>query len=170
MTVKVEGLSNFVKHCETVGRKSQQLNTRVIEQTALQAKTIVLNAARSDVPSLRLSHFGRKGVRLGVRYQAEKAAAATYGYNAARVVRPFPPGPWGLLEKGAKEHEIRPRRRNRRGFLGNKDGGFAAVGGVPHPAQSAKRTWSKGADLAVARGAALFRSTQAREYLNVFKG
>lgn len=51
-----------------------------------------------------LSHMGRKGARLGMRYDvAEQGRRVT--------LKLTPAGPWVLTERGAKPHTIKPRRR-----------------------------------------------------------
>lgn len=74
-----------------------------------------------------LSHMGRRGARLGMRYDL-----ATQGRTV--IVKLGPAGPWMLTEKGAKPHTIKPRGGRARG-LGSGWGIDAAVyaSGYDHP-------------------------------------
>lgn len=54
-----------------------------------------------------LSHMGRKGARLGMRYDVEQQGRLTF-------IKLVPAGPWMLTQKGAVGHQI-PRRATRRG-------------------------------------------------------
>jgi hypothetical protein len=72
--------------------------------------------ARQDVTAIArdvsggdgvLSHMGRKGARLGMRYEVEQRGRLTF-------IKLVPAGPWMLTQKGAKAHQI-PRTSRRRG-------------------------------------------------------
>jgi hypothetical protein len=76
-----------------------------------------------------LSHFGRRGVRLSYGYDLDQQ-----GRRVTMKLRP--PGPWSLVESGAKPHSI-PRstsRRRRRGPRVLSSPSFGPVSGpVEHP-------------------------------------
>lgn len=72
--------------------------------------------ARTDVTAIAravtggdgvLSHMGRKGARLGMRYDVEQRGRLVF-------MKLGPAGPWMLTQKGAKAHQI-PRTLRRRG-------------------------------------------------------
>jgi hypothetical protein len=66
-----------------------------------------------------LSHMGRKGARLGMRYDlADQGRRVT--------IKLTPAGPWVLTESGAKPHTIKPKSGRARG-LGTGWGIDAAV-------------------------------------------
>ena len=56
----------------------------------------------------RLSHMGRKGARLGMRYDVEDQGRRV-------TVKLTPAGPWMLTESGAKPHTMKPRAARSRG-------------------------------------------------------
>ncbi len=67
----------------------------------------------------RLSHMGRKGARLGMRYDVEDSGRRV-------VIKLTPAGPWVLTESGARPHAIKPRAGRARG-LGTGWGIDAAI-------------------------------------------
>lgn len=75
----------------------------------------------------RLSHMGRRGARLGMRYDVEDQGRRV-------VIKLTPAGPWMLTERGAKPHTIKPRGARGRGG-GSGWGIDAAVyaSGYDHP-------------------------------------
>lgn len=54
-----------------------------------------------------LSHMGRRGVRLGMRYEVEQRGRLTF-------IKLVPAGGWMLTQKGGRPHQI-PRTSRRRG-------------------------------------------------------
>ena len=79
------------------------------------------NAVARDVTGgdMVLSRMGRKGARLGMRYDlADQGRRVT--------IKLAPAGPWVLTESGAKPHTIKPRAGRARG-LGSGWGIDAAV-------------------------------------------
>lgn len=119
-----------------------------------EAKTgwIPVAAGRAVGGDLAMSNFGR-GRRRG-------AIKLTAGYDAdeRRVeIRPRPPGPWALVEDGAKRHVIPRRRSIRRSRSGKTrvvngvklpDGGIRPF--VVHPGVRGKRAWSDARRMIVA--------------------
>lgn len=75
----------------------------------------------------RLSHMGRKGARLGMRYDVEDQGKRV-------IIKLTPAGPWMLTERGAKPHTIKPKAARARG-IGSGWGIDAAVWapGYAHP-------------------------------------
>jgi hypothetical protein len=75
--------------------------------------------------------------RSGGKFKLGAKVDGPYGFggNWIAYVRADPAGFWALIEKGAKPHIIKPRRRGRRGAGGKKalsfDGGAFAI--VHHP-------------------------------------
>jgi len=68
-----------------------------------------------------LSHMGRRGARLGMRYEVEQRGRLTF-------IKLAPAGPWMLTQKGAKGHTI-PRSSRRR----NAKPRFVMGAGYSHP-------------------------------------
>lgn len=68
-----------------------------------EAQTVARDVSGGDMV---LSHMGRKGVRLGMRYDLA-------GEGRTVIVKLGPAGPWMLTEKGGKPHTI-PRATSRR--------------------------------------------------------
>lgn len=84
-----------------------------------------VNAVARDVGGgdAVLSHMGRKGARLGMRYEVEQQGRLTF-------IKLVPAGPWMLTQKGAKPHQI-PRTARRRGKPR-----FVMGGGYSHPVRA----------------------------------
>lgn len=180
--VKVVGVDKFIRHVSHVATEAKRLDQTIVRGVALEAKGILLATAATDAPGLRLSRFANgKGITLSAHI-VEKTVDGT----ATASIYPTPPGPWYLLEKGAKAHEIGIRvrgirgirgvtrgmrgQRNQIGFLGSTDRGFAAIGPVNHPPTSGKHTFDKGATVAVASGEKAFASAGRGAYMKLFKG
>lgn len=73
------------------------------------ARTATTAAARSvSGGDGVLSHMGRRGARLGMRYEVEQQGRLVF-------IKLVPAGPWVLVQKGAKPHTIKPRRARLRG-------------------------------------------------------
>jgi len=73
------------------------------------ARTEATNVAQSATGGdQRLSHMGRKGARLGMKYDL-----VDQGRHV--VIKLTPAGPWVLTESGAKPHTIKPKAARSRG-------------------------------------------------------
>lgn len=119
-----------------ISTEVQKANRTAVNQAALAAKSALLDSLRNEVPSGRLRNVGRSGAKLGVRYDVRGTS------NASALVRAT--GPWQLVEKPIKPHEIRPRGRGskRKRALATPWGPRASV---DHPGvRNPKKPWAKG--------------------------
>ena len=135
--------------------KMSKVNPSAVGAAAQVYKTVGLVEAKRDVGGdLRMSNWGRKGVKLNVRYAVKGTS------NASAVVSPTPIGVWSALSSGTVEHDIYPGQkrpgRKRRG--GKKalliNGGFATR--VTHPGAKGKRTWQRAKKIAEPRAMRVF--------------
>lgn len=109
------------------GKALAQNNRNATRNAALAFKGAALKEARKDSGGdLRLSRFGRNGVKLNVGFDLEGSP----GQQRA-TVKARPMGPWKVLEYGAKPHPIIPgltRRQQRAmalfGFMSGGRGEF----------------------------------------------
>jgi len=130
------------------------LTRRAVGEAALEFKTGVLNEARSVAGSdMRLSNFGRRGVKLGAGYDVK-------GYeNAVALLRARPQGPWKVLEYGAGPHLIgagkagstetvrskgRAYRRAGKKYLKGRRYAHPVRGPIAHPGSKSFKVWSRG--------------------------
>lgn len=102
------GTSNSAKELSeklvAVGHGVTAANRNAVTAAAAAYKDSTLAAGRSDSGGdLRLSRWGRKGLRLNVGYDVDGN-----GPEASAVIKPRPMGPWKVLEYGAKPHLIVP--------------------------------------------------------------
>lgn len=130
------------------------LNRRAVGEAALEFKTGVLNEARSVAGSdMRLSNFGRRGVKLGAGYDIKG------NENAVALLRARPQGAWKVLEYGAGPHLIglgkagstettkskgRAYRKAGKRYLKGKAYGHPVRGPVAHPGSKSFKVWSRG--------------------------
>lgn len=118
-------------------------NIRAAHRTApnaagLIAKNVFLDEAKTATGgSGRLRNVGKSGAELGVGYEV------TVNADGARVILRAR-GPWGIVEKGHKAYEIRPKRRGGKRALSFEGKAFAVV--HRSAKSSAKEPWSKGSD------------------------
>lgn len=158
--ITVKGLDRFASHAQHVSTVAGNRDRLMVETIARRAKTTLVAAANPK----QLSRFNRgKGTKLGARYTPARGKPATSG------LYPTPPGPWYLLEKGGKAHQIARRGRGRDRFLG-RPGIFAATGPVSHPAVRGKATWSRSEAAALAASHAAFAGAFKKQYVDLFKG
>lgn len=94
------------------GKALVQNNRNATKNAALAFKGAALDEARKDSGGdLRLSRFGKNGVKLNVGFELDGSPG-----EQRATVRPRPMGPWKVLEYGAKPHPIIPgltRRQQR---------------------------------------------------------
>jgi hypothetical protein len=131
-----------------------KLNRQAVSDAALEFKTGVLTEAKSVVGGdLRMSNFGRRGVKLGAGYDVK-------GYdNAVALLRARPQGPWKILEYGAGPHLVgmgkagstettrskgRAYRRANKKFLKGRGYAHPVRGPVAHPGSKSFKVWSRG--------------------------
>lgn len=80
-------------------------------KAALMVKTVALAEMRTVIPSGRLRNMGRRkgGVKLAVKYTVTGTA------NPTALVAAVPPGPWAIVERGARAGYPIPRQTRTRG-------------------------------------------------------
>jgi hypothetical protein len=138
LAAKLKGLAELYSKGDT---------TLVREAAQLSKATIVAGS-----PS-RLRGVGKRGARLSVRYTLTKTAD-----DPAALV--FAVGPWQLIERDTRPHQI-PRERRTRSFEGVY--GHAVIPGgseapphgprgvrtrVHHPGTKGKKPWARGVEKA----------------------
>lgn len=145
---QVVGLDKFHRHVAAFPKHIRASQVAAVGQASLAVKTAVM-ANMAGVS--RLSGVGRAGAKVGVRYDIR---------GTTSLVRAT--GPFHLLERDTKAHEIpkagRRRRRNARNLL--VIGGEVRTGPVQHPGTKGKHPWRKG----VAQSAPLVRGIFRREF------
>lgn len=140
-----DDLGGFASRARGLAAQLGGAGARGITTAVLAAgKDAALEALRADLPSQRLSHLGRRGLKLNVGYDLTGPASGQ--------VKLRPRGAWLLLSDGAKRHPIGMRRRTRSGrlvkrkgsgppllnFTGNDDDWI--TGPVWHPGTAGKGT------------------------------
>ena len=98
-----------------------------------------------------LSNMGRKGARLGMRYNVEER-----GRRVELILKPA--GPWVLMERGAKGHTIGKPRRGKPRYLHGAAYGHPVLGPISHPgAPGARKN-------AITRAFGRMRSRASRDF------
>ena len=107
----------FVANIETGAVSIASANTQATAAAAQAAKTTTLEVARPDTGGdLRLSRWGKKGVKVNVGYEV---ASTSPGYAVA-TLSPRPAGVWRVMNDGSQPHPIVPgakRSASRAGTL-----------------------------------------------------
>ncbi|NBW09907.1 MAG: hypothetical protein EBR82_17965 [Caulobacteraceae bacterium] len=131
-----------------------KLNRQAVAEAAGEFKEGVLREAATVAGGdLRLSNFGRRGVKLGAGYDVK-------GYdNAVALLRARPQGAWKVLEYGAGPHLIglgkagstettrskgRAYRKANRRYLKGRRYGHPVRGPIAHPGSKSFKVWSRG--------------------------
>jgi hypothetical protein len=138
--------SELAMKLQKAGEVIGKANRDAVQSAAqVYKERLLASAARDTGGDLRLSKWGRRGLRVGVGYDVKGSE------NATALIKGRPQGPWKVLEYGAAPHSIGPRNRRRRGrsvgFLAFPDGGVRR-GSVQHPGSKGKNTWSHGVEAA----------------------
>lgn len=132
----------------------QAANRDGVNRSALAITNQVRDSIRAATGDMRMSGIGRRGAKVGARYDVKGAA------NPTALIRAT--GPVHLLEGGRRGgYEIRPR--SRRG-AGRRRGGrppALLINGQFRPSAtggsvSARRVWSRGVDAGIPRGVQAF--------------
>lgn len=93
--------TELARKLDLAGRAIVGENRDAVAAAAGVFKDSVLHQARVDsAGDLRLSKFGRSGVKLGAGYDVDGDVHAT------ATLTPRPMGPWKVMEYGAKPHVI----------------------------------------------------------------
>lgn len=104
-----------------------------VNAAALTVKKSVLGIAPA-----RLRNVGKKGAKLGVRYDIK-----SFPSNA--VARVYATGPWSIIERNTKAHRIPRQRRKPRPI---KIPGIGWRMYAMHPGTKGKHPWRKGVEAA----------------------
>lgn len=140
----------------------EQANVRAVSRAALIAKREIESERDKAVGSDgRMSHVGRSGAKLGVRYDVRGVK------NPVAVVKAT--GPWPLIERPIGAHSILPRRAKgsrRRGgkralTIAGADGPRASA---RHPGTRGKQPWRKGVDSATPKVRAELQQTVVKAF------
>jgi hypothetical protein len=131
----VSDLLKIAKLAASLPKELQVAQRRGIQQGALA----VTKAIRAEVKSAsggdnRLSGVGKKGARVGAKYDVKGQVNPTALIKAT--------GPMQLLEHPTRPHEITPRKRRKKGALRFKDGTFAM--NASHPGTRPKKPFERG--------------------------
>lgn len=169
-------------------------NAQATAAAAQAAKTASLQVAVPDTGGdLRLSRWGRNGVKVDVGYEV----AATDPQYAVATVTPRPAGVWRVLNDGAKPHPIVPgasRRARRAGasiadgfgpqlptevLAGSRRGRGArkvlslgpdrVFAYVNHPGAKGKNTWGRGVEVARPLAARAYQLRHRQALVAAFK-
>jgi hypothetical protein len=169
-------------------------NAQATAAAAQAAKTAALQVAVPDTGGdLRLSRWGKNGVKVGVGYEV----AATNPQYAVATVTPRPAGVWRVMNDGAKPHPIVPgaSRRARRAAASISDGfgpqlpGETVAGSrrgkgarkvlslgpdrvfayVNHPGAKGKNTWGRGVEVARPVAARAYQLRHRQALIAAFK-
>jgi len=117
------------------------------EMAALGAASMAVKAAILARSPRRLSGVGTKGARIGVGY---KLLPATEKFGAKAIVSAR--GPFHLIERDTKGHEIRPKRKR---AMTVGDG--VRAGTVRHPGTKGQHPFERGVDQTRPVVVAIFR-------------
>jgi hypothetical protein len=111
-----------------------ETSTKGVSAAALAMKKTIVQGAPS-----RLRGVGKRGGRLGVRYEVKR------GVEPTAIVRAV--GPWQLIESDTKPHTIGPKRRRansrRQAAVLTPYGPRRAV---HHPGTRGQHPWAKGVE------------------------
>lgn len=139
----------FAERLLGVGEEVAHLSRPSIEQASLLMKRNILAAAPS-----RLRGVGKKGAKLGVGYTITEGLASSESVVRSR-------GPWQLIERDTKKHDI-PGQKTKRG----KRRGLPVVNGNPysivhHPGTHGKHIFEKAVFATMPQVNALFAEEMA---------
>lgn len=130
---KVIGLDNLLRDIGKFEVNVERMAFDCVNEAALVIKTTVLAGSPS-----RLSGVGKKGAKLNVRYDIKGAK------NPTALVRAT--GPWPLIERDTKPHDI-PKARGKRGQVRPLLIGDQWVEGpVHHPGTKGQHPFAKGVE------------------------
>lgn len=125
-----------------------------VGKAALLVKTSVL----SQLPTTRLRGVGKRGAKIGVRYDIKGTQ------NPTALVRAT--GPFQLIERDTKAHKIEPKkRRSGKRAIVTPQGPRAWAF---HPGTKGKHPWEKGVQLAIPKVRTTMVSEQAKSLRRFF--
>lgn len=156
------------------------LNRRATGFAALKMKEAVLKEGRRDTGDLRLSRWGKRGLRINAGYDVRGTS------NATALLRARPQGPWKVLEYGtqtaggyliglgrtglsrsdsgrARVNRNRAYRRANQKFLKGQGYAHPVRAPIVHPGVKPKNTWSRGVRRGQPDAVKVFRTAYVRE-------
>lgn len=99
----MSGLVRVTQIAVQLGPELQAAQTRGIRQGALAVTTAIRAEIRADTGDMRLSGVGRRGARVGARFDVKGTVNPTAIVTAT--------GPLHLIERSTQPHPITPRGR-----------------------------------------------------------
>jgi len=136
---------DFAAACARFPEELQRAQRRGVQRSALHVTGEIRHEIRvATGGDMRLSGVGRRGARVGAKYDVKGDVNPT-----ALIVAT---GPMQLLEHDTAPHEIRPRRRGMKVL--KLPNGY--VPKVRHPGTRGKRPFAKGASKGAVRSAEKF--------------
>lgn len=167
-TARVNGLDQWLTRVENFSANASAQAERIVGEVALEAKKMMLAEAKQDAPNNLHNYQRGRGARIGITYPKPRLRKTGDWWT---YLRPGPPGPFVLLEDGAKDHFI-PKRKYRKarvlklaGFTPSAVRGQIFVRGAP-----AKKTWTNGRQKVQAAKSALFKKAERGALINSLKG
>lgn len=152
--------TEWARQSDGIAGRWQEIERAALGAASLEIKTSVVSRLRSTVGAdLKMSGVGKRGTRVGVRYDIK-------GFkNPTSLIRAF--GPVHFVERGTKPHRI-PKQRNR----GRKR--YAVIPGVGvrdnamHPGSTGRFPWRRGVASSIGRAQQEFRDEIARQIRQAF--
>lgn len=130
-------LAGITRMAAELPAELQRAQRRGVSGAALHVTQGIRGEIKAVTGDGRLSGVGRRGAKVGARYDVKGTLNPTALITAT--------GPLHLIERGTSPHVIRPRRRRGRGkrrVLAMADGRFAAT--ARHPGTSGKAPFARG--------------------------
>lgn len=135
-----DNILQFLNKTATMARELETLEHRTVEIAALTVKTSVLTQMQAaGVTNGRLRGVGKKGAKIGVRYD--------FGGRKTALVRAT--GPFHLLERDNKAHRIPKERGSRARKRVVVIPGVGVRAFAQHPGTKGKHPWEKGVVAAI---------------------
>jgi hypothetical protein len=127
-------LADLARTAHQLPRELQAAEQRGVRKSALLVTRGIRDEVRAATGDNRLSGVGRRGARVGAKYDVSG------GTNPTAVIRAT--GPLHLIDRDTDPHTIAPRKRRGAKALRLANGSFAAS--VRHPGTRGKHVWGKG--------------------------
>ena len=132
---------------------------RGVTAASLYVTREIRDEIRGVTGDMRLSGVGRRGARVGAKYDVKGT-----GGNPSVLITAT--GPIQLIERDTAPHEMRPRRRRGAKALRLPDGSFYAH--VQHPGTRGKHPFEHGAERGGLRSTEKFNAAVEKELMRVW--
>lgn len=146
----------FIKQMQALPEAIERANRLGVNRAALVVTNEIRDSLRAVSGDMRLSGVGRRGARIGARYDVKGTS------NPTALIRAT--GPVHLIERRTGGHDIAPRSKKRRAVSFN---GIARRH-VHHPGTAGRRAWSRGVEAGVPRGVQEFGDVWRQTVQKVF--